>query len=199
MANENYQFLLSKSTQAKIIFATFLSLFIFFSASEAKAFDWTVGQGNNQHNADYSDEYISSQIQASSVPKTLENYKMPVFSDGIFVFSEKAKNPDRWLAYAVDKNSGTELWRLTGNGILGSSPTISGNIVLIPTDKLICLDLKSGTQIWQIDHVWPWQYFSEPFVYAGKVFVWQQANMTADLYVKYPFFRQTFSTPGVLL
>lgn len=120
------------------------------------------------------------------------SYSGPVISDGIVVTTETVDKKFEWVT-ALDVKTGEVLWKAEWEGAMSvpffakkngdwirSTPAIADGRVYVGgiRDVLVCLDLKTGDEVWKVDLVErfgtavpAFGFASSPLVDGGAVYV----------------------------
>ena len=76
--------------------------------------------------------------------------------------------------YAVDQDTGQELWRFgeSGTKMMNNNPTVADNKVFILGWKYVhALDVNSGNEVWKYDGVYGGSHWEqEPVVLGGRIY-----------------------------
>jgi len=95
------------------------------------------------------------------------SYSGPIVSDNL-VFTTETQNRESEVAYALDRKTGKERWRVKWKGAMRvpffaasngswirSTPAYDGESLYVAgmRDTLVCLDAKTGQQKWRVDFV----------------------------------------------
>ncbi|MEK7096569.1 MAG: Ig-like domain-containing protein [Patescibacteria group bacterium] len=158
----------------KKIAAVFLLLFsLLMSSISVLANDWPVEQSNTTRNAYLGDFPVSSDLSVQWTKNAeLNNFQLPVYSNGIIYFSEEGhyiSGPKLSYVYAVEKSSGREIWRKTFPEYLKSDIYAGDGKVIVPGETLKCLDGATGTTIWEKSASTAGYYFVEPMIVGDKL------------------------------
>ena len=92
-------------------------------------------------------------------------------SDSILCFVGQENNGGNGFLYALDKHTGTELWRTTFEGEGVYTPIIANGVVYVTTyynEVLYGFDVRTGQQNFQNIE---WGYYSQPIVYNHQLYV----------------------------
>ncbi|WP_320040513.1 PQQ-binding-like beta-propeller repeat protein [uncultured Desulfobacter sp.] len=153
----NGQFDLAVAAQTKAVdllpddlkeeYLTRLALYKAGKAYEKKKFEPVTYMANNQRTGYFKTKEVKQLAGAKFIYDAQGRVdNSPVLSEGVVYF-----NCNRGYVYAVDINSGAELWKYKTGGIGSSSPAIDDGIIYIGSkDKhLYALDKKTGKEIWK--------------------------------------------------
>ena len=165
-----------------LFYSTFILLNAIFGACTAQAYfvDSPTFQGNNQHNGDFSSDWVPADIKFQSVKEaSLLRFQIPVYSEGIIFYAEESNSPRSWLAYAIDKSKRVELWRASGAGMLDSSLAVDNGKVVIPGKNLVCLEAKTGVKVWEVSND-DAKEFQLPIIQDDKIYVWRRSPGSND-------------------
>jgi outer membrane protein assembly factor BamB len=95
------------------------------------------------------------------------SYSGPIVTDTL-VFSTETKDKETEIAYAFDRTTGKEVWRTEWKGAISvpffaaangswirSTPAFDGERLYVAgmRDVLVCLEAKSGMELWRVDFV----------------------------------------------
>ncbi|HOX41709.1 MAG TPA: PQQ-binding-like beta-propeller repeat protein, partial [bacterium] len=136
------------------------------------ASSWPQSFQNNQRNAyvgefSYGDLIVPDKNITPTLPYT--NFKMPISADGINYFFEESRTQEIWIAYAIERASNTEIWRTSGSGLINSTPVLSGKTLIIPSKKLVALNIENGETLWQFSDDANYRFWY-PLVEGDKVY-----------------------------
>ncbi len=108
------------------------------------------------------------------------SYSGPIVSEEL-VFTTETKNKESEIVYALDRKTGKERWRAEWRGAMTvpffaasngswirSTPAYDGERLYVAgmRDVLVCLDAKSGKELWRVDFV---KDFKSPLPAFGNV------------------------------
>ena len=109
--------------------------------------DWPVFKGSGSH-VGVSTETIG--------PSLIARWKVdlggPITASPIVESSVVYTATETGDVVALDKISGTEIWRRSFGGVLGATPTLCGALLIMPIPrKVVALNRGDGTTVWEFD------------------------------------------------
>lgn len=150
----------------------FVLIFCLSLPIEAFAENWNTTAKNVEHNAVISSATNPNlELRWTKSTTNTSTFTTPIYQNGIFYFSERITS-NSWTVYAINKNSGSELWRTSGSGYLSPGISISEDYVVVPSTNLICLSAKDGHKVWEITNPISGFNFSKPLIFNNIVYVW---------------------------
>lgn len=108
-------------------------------------FDWPTYQGDNDRSGSkpYSEVSRGTVVQKWS-SETSSSFLEPIYQDGIVYIAEQSN--DKFTVKAYNLNDFSIIWEYSNSGVLNSNIVAYVDYLIIPTNKLIILDSKSGLE-----------------------------------------------------
>lgn len=154
------------------LFLLLVAISLFIVPTSVFATDWPTEKQNDSRNAIVSSSDNPTLEIKSTLTTSLWQFEMPVYSDGVFYIAEKGQLGG-FNVTASNRITGSTTWTFSRtSGILGSSPVVEGDYLIVPSASLILLNKKSGAVVWETLNFSNNLFFRYPIVIDNYIYVW---------------------------
>jgi len=157
---------------------------VFVAISWPGPTDWVTKYKNPERTSFSQSATTEGGVKLGWAKTTANEFDPPLYQDGIYYFTEKWQ--DGYSIKAVRKSDKFQLWQYDGIGKLGSTIELYLTSILIPSDKLICLNIFTGQVKWEKTGTSAGLEFRQLAINGSYLYGWEQiGSNTYKFYSSY--------------